>query len=155
MLRAVSDTQRSTQNAAPRPAFDNHSLRSAGSGTTFQLVRHRVSLGAATQNFSNRGATATVEGEGDVRIPTWAIGVFSGTLVGALAIVGGLIAVIYSTVAGDIQDLKTDAKETRSSVQLMSASVARISEQAAVTNTRLDATNEKLQTLIDETRKRR
>ncbi|CAN7485843.1 hypothetical protein [Bosea sp. LjRoot237] len=66
---------------------------------------------------------------------------------GLCAIVLALVSIIYSSVSGDVTELKKDVKEIR-------ADIAGLSKQAVETNVRLGATNDKLQTLIDETRRR-
>lgn len=90
-----------------------------------------------------------------MKLPTWAVGLFGTALTGAVVIVGALIGIIYGSVTDDIKDLKTEVKETKVAIQSLVATVGEIGKQAAVTNARLDATNDKLQTLVDEAKKRR
>jgi outer membrane murein-binding lipoprotein Lpp len=81
-----------------------------------------------------------------------AFGVVTMTLLSALGwSISGHVDIIRSDVSelkGDIKELRTDTKEIR-------ASLAEVAKATALTAQRLDQTNEKLQGLIDETRKRR
>lgn len=72
---------------------------------------------------------------------------------------GGLVVVaatiFVAQIKSDVSDLKSDVKELRSDTKEIRASLAEINKASALTAQRLDMTNEKLQALVDETRKRR
>lgn len=152
MINIAATPAISTPNKASRPRFDNETWRPQNEAPYHQ-ARNRSAIEPAIQILANRAETAS--GEEEVKLPTWAVGLFGTALTGAVVIVGALIGIIYGSVTDDIKDLKTEVKETKVAIQSLVATVGEIGKQAAVTNARLDATNDKLQTLVDEAKKRR
>jgi outer membrane murein-binding lipoprotein Lpp len=70
---------------------------------------------------------------------------------GAIAI---LATIFVAQIRSDVSDLKGDVKELRSDMKEVRSSLAEVSKATALTAQRLDQTNEKLQSLVDEARKR-
>lgn len=139
MLRTAPEQTRSTYNRAAHQSVENVTSRSFDLPQLGNRVKRNRLAGLPDQ--AQTSATPAVDDPNVTKIPTWMLAIFGSAFVGLVVVVGALITIIFGNVSDDISDLKSDVKEIRTDL-------ADLKREGAVTNSRL-------QTLIEETRKRR